>query len=92
MLVKGDVKCLHCGFISGQWLGIGGAPIRARGMMPVQGAGDPEALVRCGRCHGPVFLDEPDVVMSASRVARVRRMRAQLEAMEGAPAEVARAA
>jgi DNA-directed RNA polymerase subunit RPC12/RpoP len=84
MLVKGDVKCLHCGFISGEWVGAGGSPLTLAGFRAVgeQPQGDPSAPVRCGRCSGPVLLDEVNPVISTYRIRRIRRLREQLAAMD----------
>lgn len=84
MLVKGDVKCLHCGFISGEWVGANGAPLTVAGLKTGgrQPDADPAALVRCLRCGGPVLLDEVNPVISAYRLRRIRRLREQLAAMD----------
>ena len=83
MLVKGDLKCLHCGHTSGEWVGQGGAPLTIaglRGSHPERT--DPDALIRCFRCTGPVFLDDAAAVVNSYRLARIRRLRAQLAALE----------
>lgn len=87
MLVTGDVKCLHCGFISGRWVGPGGAPLTRPGFQPGQPSPtheprDPSALVRCARCEGPVFLDDVDPVISSTRLRRIRRLRDQIAAID----------
>jgi hypothetical protein len=87
MLVTGDIKCLHCGFISGRWVGPGGAPLTPPGYQPKQPqpAGepqDPSALLRCARCEGPVFLDDVDPVISSTRLRRIRRLREQIAAID----------
>lgn len=81
MLVKGDIKCLHCGHISGQWVGKGGTALTPSGYRPRQERDeDPEASIKCARCHGPVFLDDAAAVMNSHRLRRIRRMRAQIAA------------
>jgi len=87
MLVTGDIKCLHCGYISGRWVGRGGAPLTVTGYKPHQPAAaqepqDPSALVRCTRCDGPVFLDDVDPVISSTRLRRIRRLREQIAAID----------
>ena len=85
MLVTGDVKCLHCGFISGKWVGQSGAPVIEAGFTPMEPrmrAGDSSAAVRCGRCDGPVFLDEATLVISSYRLKRIQRLRDQIAALE----------
>lgn len=85
MLVIGDVKCLHCGFISGRWVGPKGAPLTAAGLKDPSGspATNRDELIRCGRCDGPVFLDDASLVNNSYRLRRIRRMREQLAALEG---------
>ena len=86
MLVTGDIKCLHCGFISGRWVGPGGSPLAVAGFKPNAAAQTPSAdaagLVRCGRCEGPVFLDEAEPVISSYRLRRIRRLREQIAALD----------
>lgn len=85
MLVTGDVKCLHCGYISGRWVGPGGAPVIESGFTPGSprtAPEDPGAAVRCLRCDGPVFLDEVSPVISSYRLRRIQRLRDQLAALE----------
>ncbi len=86
MLVTGDIKCLHCGFISGRWVGPGGAPLTVAGFKPGPTPGkqstEPSALVRCGRCEGPVFLDDAEPVISSYRLRRIRRLREQIAALD----------
>jgi hypothetical protein len=82
MLVKGDVKCLHCGFISGQWVGLNGAPVTADGYSGRGPETDGAAAVRCARCDGPVYLEDVEQVISASRLRRIARLRAQIAAID----------
>jgi hypothetical protein len=82
MLVKGDVKCLHCGFISGSWVGTSGAPLTISGFT-AKGAERPSDVdghraIHCARCQGPVVLHEAERVLSNDRLRRIRRLRAQL--------------
>ncbi len=62
MLVTGDVKCYHCGHISGQIEGTRTDKLvlrafkpRAGFQGPVPGPGD---RIRCERCGGPVYLED----------------------------------
>jgi hypothetical protein len=83
MLVKGDVKCLHCGYISGEWVGRSGAPLTFAGFKsPRPIAMEPSAAVRCLRCEGPVFLENAGLVSSKERLRRIERLRAQLAAFD----------
>jgi len=84
MIMQGDVKCLHCGFVSGQWIGESGSPVTAKGFRPSHGSApaDSGEDIQCYRCEGPVMLDDPSPVISSRRIRRIRRMRAQIAAME----------
>ncbi|MCL5263880.1 MAG: hypothetical protein M1343_01575 [Chloroflexi bacterium] len=62
MKVIADVKCYHCGFISGQLVGEQNGRIRPESFHPVDKyprplprSGD---ILRCGRCGGPVYLED----------------------------------
>lgn len=89
--MKGDVKCLHCGFVSGEWVGAKGAPIHMGGLRGAgPGAvGDPEVAVRCFRCDGPVFLEGAGPVVNSQRLRRIQRLREQLAALGGRPSHAA---
>ena len=84
MLVTGDIKCLHCGYISGQWIGRKGSPLTASGLRnhSLEGDSDTPALLHCGRCEGPVFLDDASLVISSYRLRRIRRLRDQIAALD----------
>ena len=83
MLVKGEVKCLHCGHGNGDWVGIGGTPLTIAGFRgPHAQEGDPSTPLKCARCHGPVYLDDAAAVMNSYRVRRIQRMRAQIAALD----------
>ena len=60
--IAADVKCYHCGHISGQIFGFRGKPLRVRDFVPRPGyAGEPVHpgyRLRCERCRGPVFLED----------------------------------
>lgn len=63
--VKGDLKCYHCGHVSGELVGRSDLPFHLRTFNP---AGDCERGSKvgdrffCCRCGGPVFLDDIEVV------------------------------
>ena len=85
MLVKGDLKCLHCGHVSGAWTGARGGPLVAAGFQESDGRGptlDGAEMVRCVRCQGPVFLDDAAPVMTAHRLKRIQRLRARIAAID----------
>ena len=84
MLVIGNVKCLHCGFENGRWVGQKGAHLTVSGLRD-QTAGpdeDPSAIIHCGRCEGPVFLDDASLVINSYRLRRIRRLREQIAALD----------
>lgn len=87
MLVKGDVKCLHCGFVSGSWVGQKGSPVTLAGFTPretetLSSSRDSSSPVRCARCVGPVFLEDLEPVISGYRLRRIRRLREQIAALD----------
>ena len=84
MLVKGELKCLHCGYVSGEWVGAKGEPLLASGRRVRRPAEDAasSAMVRCDRCTGPVFLDAVEPVISSYRLRRIQRMREQIAALD----------
>ena len=85
MMVKGEVKCLHCGYVSGTWVGASGSPLTMSGFAAPGGlpeGADANAGIHCLRCKGPVFLYDSGPVLSSERLRRIRRLRAQLAAYE----------
>ncbi len=69
MLIRADVKCYYCGYVSGQ---IEGNPHDAQaswsyrsrsGAASIASAGG--RRIRCRRCGGPVFLDEIETVRAS---------------------------
>ena len=84
MRQQADVKCYHCGHVSGTWVW----PTHASPALGVfrPGIGGPPAVgslrsLRCQRCHGPVYLDdvEPTVerrelVIELRRRGRPRKL------------------
>jgi hypothetical protein len=57
-----DVKCYHCGHISGQIHGLRHQPLRVSNFVPRPGytgaEPKPGTRLRCERCQGPVFLED----------------------------------
>lgn len=83
MLMIGDVKCYHCGHVSGQVEGTRGQRLVLHTFKPrpgyqgvVPAAGD---RLRCERCQGPVYLEDlravTPVPLPAAFPARERRSR-----------------
>jgi hypothetical protein len=66
-----DVKCYHCGHISGQVFGRRHQPLRVTDFVPRRGYTGPEVRpgtkLRCERCQGPVFLEDITNTQSLSR-------------------------
>ncbi len=76
MRQQADVKCYHCGHISGTWVwpthaspavgvfrpGLGGLPA----------VGSLRSL-RCQHCHGPVYLDEIELATERRAIVIERR-------------------
>lgn len=64
--IKGDVKCYHCGYVSGQLVGEATTPLKSRLFTPSPTYSGPlprpGAPFVCGRCGGPVYLDDIEVV------------------------------
>jgi hypothetical protein len=84
MRQRAEVKCYHCGHVSGTWIwpihvspavgvfrpGVGGLPA----------VGSLRSL-RCQRCHGPVYLEEieptverREIVIEPGRPGRPRKL------------------
>lgn len=73
MKISAEIKCYHCGYVSGQLVGEANSPMKVeafkpnpnyKGPMPHQG--DP---LRCFRCGGPVYLDEVELLTEARETA-----------------------
>lgn len=62
MRVVGDVKCYHCGHVSGQIEGTRTDRLVLHGFIPREGyKGSPPGpgdRIRCERCQGPIFLED----------------------------------
>jgi hypothetical protein len=74
MLIRADVKCYYCGFVSGQ---IEGDPDGAhpqwnfRFRAGVTQPSEPSSRqIRCVRCGGPVFLDDIETVRTPARATQ----------------------
>jgi hypothetical protein len=67
MLIRGDVKCYYCGFVSGELLAeTGSRNVGKRSFKPVAACANQvqqrQGRLRCCRCGGPVYLEEVSVV------------------------------
>ncbi len=77
MLVTADVKCYHCGHVSGQIVGPRNGRLRAKDFRPRPGSTRPlpgpgESL-RCERCNGPVFLEDVSLGLAGMENSRAFR-------------------
>lgn len=95
----GDVKCYHCGHISGQIIGYKDQPLKVENFVPRPGYTGaelrPGIRMRCERCNGPVYLEDTgtsgitDIEAAAARKraaagAAKRRAAAAAEDIEAA--------
>ena len=92
MQVVGDVKCYHCGHVSGQMEGVRATRLVLKRFTPRPGfrgsIPGPGERLRCERCGGPVYLEELRPVLSgvepvpevAPKRARKRRRSAKPKA------------
>ena len=87
LLTVADVKCYHCGHISGELTVEKGKPPSSGWFTPGNGCATAAALktgrLRCCRCSGPVYLDEvrtvrPRPVYTDIRPRRGRPRKADL--------------
>ncbi len=65
MRIRADLCCYHCGYIAGTVEGDRDQPLAEARLIPSSaGPGfrlSPGQLPRCGRCGGPLYLDELSV-------------------------------
>lgn len=83
MQVIADVKCYHCGHVSGEIIGSRGTPLKAWTFEPKTGEPRPVGQrLRCIRCGGPVYLED---VRPFSADDPVRALKRRLAARSGTP-------
>lgn len=60
MLTVADVKCYHCGHISGEIVAEEGQSLKTGSFRPAPDSRvvQDNGRLRCSRCSGPVYLDE----------------------------------
>ncbi len=70
MQVVGDVKCYHCGHVTGQMEGTRDTKLVLKKFTPREGfqgtLPGPGERLRCERCSGPVYLEELRPVLSGT--------------------------
>ncbi len=66
MVISADIKCYHCGHVSGQLVGDPSQPVKISAFHPSAMWSDkslrPGETLRCFRCGGPVYLDDVQMV------------------------------
>jgi hypothetical protein len=84
-----DVKCYHCGHISGQIVAERNQPLRVSNFVPRPGYhGQPPRRgerLRCERCGGPVFLENATVVNPRPSFSEGLRSRPKLRGARKSP-------
>lgn len=82
MKVVADVKCYHCGYISGELIAEHDGNLRPEAFHPAatfkKPLPQPGEGIKCGRCGGPVYLED-------LRVYRPRVMEPIKPARRGRP-------
>ncbi|MFN8558284.1 MAG: hypothetical protein U0531_13395 [Dehalococcoidia bacterium] len=59
MNIVADVKCYHCGFVSGEVIGERARPVKEWTFEPAAGPARPVGpRLRCERCQGPVYFED----------------------------------
>lgn len=70
MRLVGDVKCYHCGHVSGQVEGVRTDRLVLQRFVPRPGyqgpLPQPGQRIRCERCQGPVFLEDLQPVLPSA--------------------------
>jgi hypothetical protein len=79
MQVIADVKCYHCGHISGELIGSRGTALKEWTFEPMTGEPRPVgARLRCIRCQGPVYLEDVRPFVADDPVRALKRRMAQV--------------
>ena len=71
-LTVADVKCYHCGHVSGEMIAKEGQPLAHGTFRPTSKLAttiQPNTRLRCARCGGPVYLDDVRSVRPAPPLA-----------------------
>jgi len=77
MLISADLKCYYCGYVTGEVITDTSHPDRVLAFKPVEGEARPASAARrrCGRCGGPVYLDEAQTLSPREAAALVNAAR-----------------
>jgi hypothetical protein len=77
MLISADLKCYYCGYVTGEVITDTSHPDRILAFKPADGEAPAGATARrCGRCGGPVYLDEAQTLSPREAAALVHAARA----------------
>ena len=78
-MVVADVKCYHCGHLSGELIGARSAPVKDWTFEPRKG--EPRVAgpnLKCIRCNGPIYLEDLRPFVADDPVRAVKRRLAGL--------------
>ena len=71
MMIRADVKCYYCGHVSGQMEGDPSNSDSNWNFRTTTGLIRPfrqkDQRIRCGRCGGPVYLDDIETIRTSER-------------------------
>ena len=82
MKMVADVKCYHCGHVSGELIGSRALPLKEWTFEPAVGEARPAGpRLRCIRCDGPVYLEDTRPFVPDDPV---RKLKGRLAALRGA--------
>lgn len=79
MELAADVKCYHCGFVSGEIIGRRDLAVRDWAFESRAGERRPVGTkLRCGRCEGPIYLEDVRRFVAGDPVRALKRRLAGL--------------
>ena len=78
MLISADLKCYYCGYVTGEVITDTSHPDRVLAFKPADAEAETgnTARRRCGRCGGPVYLDDAQTLSPREAAALVNATRA----------------
>jgi hypothetical protein len=81
MLISADLKCYYCGYVTGEVITDTSHPDCVLAFKPAsdQQAASATPRRRCGRCGGPVYLDEAQTLSPREAAAMISAARARRE-------------
>lgn len=80
MLIRADLRCYYCGYIAGHIEGDTSAPSKSATFIPAAGESPirREGQIRCGRCKGPLYMDDIETIRRRSPRKEPRKGRLQI--------------